>query len=79
MYMIFDINGKRYKLQGMRSNQVQEVALHAMSRIEGTNGDILISVQSVLHEFADVFLEPTDYYQILLLLICGPIDKHIIK
>lgn len=62
MFLIFNINGKQYKLQGVPKSESQEIALQsfiAQEETRQTEVTILKPIQNILQDYAGIFEEPT--------------------
>jgi len=59
MFLIFNLNGKRYKLQGVPQESNAPVAFQYFSKEADTSSNSLpIDIQSLLHKFESIFEEP---------------------
>jgi len=61
MFMIFFINGKKYKLQGVKSNHTSNAALHYLQQISSEEMETNYpsgEIQKLLSEFKGIFAEP---------------------
>lgn len=58
MFLIFWVNGKKYKLQGVLRKDRQSASFHSMTTVMPKPSTLTLDLEGLLIEFESVFAEP---------------------